>query len=145
MRKVRQGFQIIDGFRPSSGKLAQQRASLAQGIPYDPTGSLTCLLHEQAGGNLASALNVSEQRLSALLHDRTRIGRELHDSVLQALYAIGLTLAQTPRLEKGAPEAVPLFRGEAADQLNTLIQEIRRMILTMESDNVDPFRLVSEL
>jgi two-component system nitrate/nitrite sensor histidine kinase NarX len=65
--------------------------------------------------------------------------------VLQALYAIGLTLAQTPRLEKGVPEAVPLFRGEAADQLNTLIQEIRRMILTMESDNVDPFRLVSEL
>ena len=145
MRKVQRGLQIIDGFRQSSGKLAQQGASRAQGIPSDTRGSLTCLLREQVGDSLASALNVSEQRLSALLHDRTRIGRELHDSVLQALYAIGMTLAQTPRLEKGVPDAVPLFRGQASDQLNKLIQEIRRMILTMESDNIDPFRLVSEL
>ncbi|MEP6932870.1 MAG: sensor histidine kinase [Nitrospirota bacterium] len=145
MRKVRQGFQLIEGLRQSSSKLTQQCASRAQGIPSDPPGSLTCLQNEQAGCNLASVLNVSEQRLSALLHDRTRIGRELHDSVLQALYAIGLTLAQNPRLEKGSPESVPLFGGQATDQLNKLIQEIRRMILNMESDNVDPFRLVSEL
>ena len=145
MRKVRQGFQIIDGFRQSSSKPAQQRASFSQRTLYNTTGSLTGLQLEQAGGNLASALNVSEQRLSALLHDRTRIGRELHDSVLQALYAIGLTLAQTPRLETDAPESVPPFRGQAAYQLSKLIQETRRMILAMESDNVDPFRLVSEL
>ena len=40
---------------------------------------------------------------------------------------------------------MPLLCGQAADQLNKLIQEIRRMILTMESDNVAPFRLDSEL
>ena len=137
--KNRRGLQIIDGFRQSPEKPAQQRASLAQGISHDATESFSCLLGGQVGSSLASALKASEQRLSALLHDRSRIGRELHDSVLQALYAIGLSLAQTPELRKGAPQAVPLY------QLNKLIQEIRRMILSVESDSVDPFILVSEL
>ena len=141
----RHGFRILDGFRQSHGKPAQQPAFLAQGIHHDTTESLPCLLSEQVGSSLASALKASEQRLSVLLHDRSRIGRELHDSVLQALYAIGLSLAQSPELRRGAPQAVPLCRGQATDQLNKLIQDIRRMILTMESDSVDPFRLVSEL
>jgi two-component system NarL family sensor kinase len=143
--KDRRGFQIFDGFRQTPGKPAQQRASLAQGIPHDAAESFSCLLREQAGNSLASALKASEQRLSALLHDRNRIGRELHDSVLQALYAIGLSLAQSPEFRKGAPSAVPRSHGQATDQLNTLIQDIRRMILSVESDSVDPFRLVSEL
>jgi signal transduction histidine kinase len=145
LMKDRRGFQIIDGFRQSPGKPTQQRASLAQGIPYDTAESLPCLLSEQVGRSLASALKASERRLSALLHDRSRIGRELHDSVLQALYAIGLSLAQSPELRKGAPHVMPRSRDQAADQLNKLIQEIRQMILSVESDSVDPFRLVAEL
>ena len=143
--KDRREFQIVNGFRQSPGKPAQQRASLAQGILYDTTEPLPFLLREQIGSNLASALKASEQRLSALLHDRSRIGQELHDSVLQALYAIGLSLAQSPELRRGAPPALPRSHGQATDQLNKLIQDIRRMILSVQSDNIDPFRLVSEL
>ena len=143
--KDRRGLQILDGFRQSPGKQAQQPASRAQGISYDTAGPLPCLLREQVGSNLASALKASERRLSALLHDRSRIGRELHDSVLQALYAIGLSLAQSLELRRDTPPAVPDSHGQAIDQLNKLIQDIRRMILSMESDSVDPFRLVSEL
>lgn len=143
--KDRRGFQILDGFRQSPGKPAQQRASRAQGISYDRDPSFSWQPHEQVGSSLASALKSSEQRLSALLHDRSRIGRELHDSVLQALYAIGLSLAQSPEWRRGAPPAVPRSRDQAVDQLNTLIQDIRRMILSVESDRVDSFRLISEL
>lgn len=143
--KHRRGFQIIDGFRQSPGKLLQQRASLVQGIPRGTTESLSCLLSEQVRSSLASALKASERRLSALLHDRSRIGRELHDSVLQALYAIGLSLAQSLELRRSEPLALLRFQGQATDQLNKLIQVIRHMIRSMESDNVDPFRLVSEL
>ena len=143
--KDRREFQIINGFRQSPGKPAQQRASLAQGILYDTTEPLPFLLREQIGSNLASALKASEQRLSALLHDRSRIGQELHDSVLQALYAIAASLAQSPELRKAAPPALPRSHGQATDQLNKLIQDIRRMILSVESDSVKPFSLVSEI
>jgi signal transduction histidine kinase len=143
--KDRLRFQILDGFRQSPAKPAQQRASLAQGIHHDTTESFPYLLSGQVGSSLASALKASERRLSALLHDRSRIGRELHDSVLQALYAIELSLTQSPELRKGAPPAVLRSHGQATDQLNKLIQDIRRMILSVESDSVDPFRLVSEL
>jgi two-component system, NarL family, sensor histidine kinase DevS len=145
LMKDRREFQIIDGFRQSPGKSAQQHASLTKGIPYDAAESFSCLQSEQVGSSLASALKASEQRLSTLLYDRSRIGRELHDSVLQALYTIGLSLAQSPGLGREASQAVPRSRDRVADQLHTLIQDIRRMIVSVESDCVDPFRLVSEL
>jgi two-component system, NarL family, sensor kinase len=143
--KDRRGFQIFDGFLQSHGTRTQQRASLAQGIPYGTTESYSRLLSEQVRSSLAAALKASERRLSALLHDRSRIGRELHDSVLQALYAIGLSLAQSLELRRSEPPALLRSQGQATDQLNKLIQVIRRMILSVESDRVDPFRLVSEL
>ncbi|MEO6308396.1 MAG: sensor histidine kinase [Nitrospiraceae bacterium] len=143
--KDRQKFQIINGFLSVSGQPTQQPVSRAKGIPTGTAEAVSCLLRAQAENNLTAALTASERRLSALLHDRHRIGRELHDTVLQALYAIGLSLAQSPELRRGAPQAVPRSRNQAADQLHTLIQDIRRMILSMESDYVDPFRLVSEL
>lgn len=143
--KDQQKFQIIEGFRGSPGKQAQQRASFAQGISYNTPEPMSLLRSEQVGGSLGAALKASERRLSALLHDRSRIGRELHDSVLQALYAIGLTLEQSHELRRGVPQAGSHVRDQAADQLRRLIQDIRRMILSVESDRVDPFRLVFEL
>ena len=145
LMKDRRGFRIIDGYRQSPGKLAQQHAALAQGILHDTTEPFPCLLSEQVGSSLASALKESEQRLSALLHDRSRIGRELHDCVLQALYAIGLSLEETSGICRDTAQAMPLSRDQATEQINKLIQEIRRMIQSVESDSVDPFRLVSEL
>lgn len=143
--KDRQKFQIINGFRSVSGQPAQQPASRAKGISTGTAEAISCLLRAQAENNLTAALTASERRLSALLHDRRRIGRELHDTVLQALYAIGLSLAQSHELRKGAPQARQDTSDQATDQLHTLIQDIRRMILSVETDCVDPFRLVSEL
>src|SRR5262249_21896361 len=136
---------MLDGFRQFSVKPTQQRASLAQGISYDTTESLPFRPCEQSGSTLGSALKASEQRLSALLHDRSRIGRELHDSVLQALYAIAVNLAQSPELRRDTSPTLPGSHDHATDQLNKLIQDIRRMIMSVESDNIDPFRLVCEL
>lgn len=146
LMKDRRGFQIIDGFlHSSSGKPANQRAARAQGISTGTAEAIPCLLRGQVENNLTAALTASEQRLSALLYDRSRIGRELHGSVLQALYAIGLSLAQSHELSRGATQSGPHAHNQAANQLHKLIQDIRRLILSMESDCVDPFRLVSEL
>jgi two-component system NarL family sensor kinase len=143
--KDRQKFQIFDGFRNSSGKPSNQSASCAKEISTGTAEAISYLPRGQVENSLTAALTASERRLSALLHDRRRIGRELHDTVLQALHAIGLSLAQSHELGRGAPQAEPRARDQAADQLHTLIQDIRRMILSMESDSVDPIRLTSEL
>lgn len=143
--KSRREFQLIHGYRQSPDKPVQPRAALARESPYSTRESIPRLLREQVEDSLAEALTASEQRLSALLHDRSRIGRELHDSVLQALYAISLSLAQPVGLRRGASGATPHSRDPATDQLNRAIQDIRRMILRVESGGVDPFRLVNEL
>jgi signal transduction histidine kinase len=143
--KDRRGFQILDGFRQSPGKPAHQSAALGLKISQDRNPSCDCPLDEQVGNSLARALAASEQRLSDLLHDRGRIGRELHESVLQALYAISVTLEQAPDLRQGAAQIVASSHDQATNQLHTLIHNIRRMILRVESDNIVPFRLVIEL
>lgn len=94
-------------------------------------------------GELAAALRASEQRLSALLEDRGRIGRDLHDCVLQSLYAIGLSLEHSRRVTPN-PIARP-SGNQAIDQLNGLIQEIRRMIRGLEYGTLEKFDLPCEL
>jgi two-component system, NarL family, sensor kinase len=143
--KDRRGLQILEGFKSSSGQLQRQRGMSAHGMQTDGEASVTCLVREEIENSLVSGLQASEQRLSALLHDRSRIGRELHDSVLQALYAIKLTLEQTSGLHQGAPQGRPRTHNQAEDQLDTVIEDIQCMIASVESDPEDPFRLDSEL
>ena len=143
--KDRQKFELLDGFLGVPSRSMQQPASRAKGIPTDTVEAISCLLCGQLENSLTAALKASEQRLSALLHDRSRIGRELHDSVLQALYAIAVSLAQSPEAHRNVPSALPSSQGQATYQLNKVIRDIRRMVLSVESDNVDPFNLVSEL
>ncbi|MDO8358039.1 MAG: ATP-binding protein [Nitrospirota bacterium] len=143
--KNRRGLQILDGFRQSSGKRRAQETDLAREAFADNTDALRALLLGQVEDNLAFALKASEERLHALLHDRSRIGQELHESVLQALYTIRVSLAQPAALHNGAPSTGPHAHNQAANQLSLLIQNIERMIRSLESDRVDPFRLISEL
>jgi two-component system, NarL family, sensor kinase len=136
----------MDGFRHGTGTRVAPRTMCAPAMSTDEGESTACLLlKEEVGSSLVSGLKASEQRLSALLHDRGRIGRELHDSVLQALYAIRLTLEQHAELHPAGPEARPCTHNQAAGQLNTLIQDIRHLILSVESDPVESFGLISEL
>ena len=94
---------------------------------------------------LMTAFKSTESRLSNLLQDRTRISRDLHDCVLQSLYAIGLNI-ETARRTGNDQTA----EGREADdrmirQINQLIHEVRGMIRELESGSVQEFDLSSEL
>lgn len=69
---------------------------------------------------------------SAIVEERSRIGMDLHDGVIQAIYAVGLTLESArlllPEDENG--EAVTLIDG-AIDGLNDAIRDIRNFILDL--------------
>jgi signal transduction histidine kinase len=68
------------------------------------------------------------QRL-AMLEDRDRIGRELHDVVIQRLFAVGLGLQGTSRLVD-RPDVVTRL-DQAVDDLDATIKDIRRSIFAL--------------
>jgi signal transduction histidine kinase len=106
-----------------------------------PTG--TSIAARTRRDDLAAALRAMEQRLAALVENRRRLARDLHDCVLQSLYAIGLTIESTRRSNRHRLADRP---GELViGQLNRLIQEVRGMIRSLESGSVQEFDLLSEL
>jgi signal transduction histidine kinase len=66
----------------------------------------------------------------AVLEERERIGMDLHDGVIQSIYAVGLTLEYTRLLVKEEP-------GEAYDRLEQVIQALNETIGDIRSYILD--------
>lgn len=75
-----------------------------------------------------SHLREQQQRL-ALLEERQRIGMELHDGVIQSLYAVGMHLD----LMRTSGEIKPHHLGLAIDGLNQVIEDIRQYIMGLKT------------
>ncbi len=71
----------------------------------------------------------SQARL-AVFEDRDRIGRDLHDLVIQRLFAIGLSLDSATRMVD--PALAPRL-SDAVDGLDQTIKEVRRTIFDLPS------------
>lgn len=72
------------------------------------------------------------QRL-AVVEERERIGKDLHDGIIQSIYAVGLSLEDVPDLvedEGGLVDAVARI-DRAIDALNLVINDIRSYILRL--------------
>jgi len=72
------------------------------------------------------------QRL-AVVEERERIGKDLHDGIIQSIYAVGLSLEDVPELvedEGGRVDAVARI-DRAIDALNLVINDIRSYILRL--------------
>jgi signal transduction histidine kinase len=68
----------------------------------------------------------------ALIEDRERIARDLHDTVIQRLFATGMSLQGTARLVPREPDEA-IDRIEAAiDDLDTTVKHIRTAIFGLE-------------
>ncbi|QIY63579.2 GAF domain-containing sensor histidine kinase [Streptomyces sp. RPA4-2] len=91
-------------------------------------------LAEQFAAQAALALMMAEaqrdrERL-AVYEDRDRIARDLHDLVIQRLFATGMMLESAQRCS-GVPE-VREGVGKAVDELDVTIQEIRTAIFALQ-------------
>jgi signal transduction histidine kinase len=84
----------------------------------------------------AVAFEVAERRRDAerlvVFEDRDRIARDLHDLVIQRLFATGMQLESAARLVE-RPEAASKVR-RAVDDLDTTIREIRSTIYALQND-----------
>ena len=78
------------------------------------------------------ALHESEQRLSQLLEDRERISRDLHDNIIQTLYAIGLGLEESQRLIGEDSKTAVSNLSNAVKELNAVIRDVRSYIAWSE-------------
>ncbi|GAB4513805.1 MAG: hypothetical protein OHK0046_14980 [Anaerolineae bacterium] len=70
-----------------------------------------------------------QQRRLTTLEERQRIGMELHDGVIQSLYAIGMHLDLMRRTTRSQPADFEV----AIEGLNTVIEDIRSYIMNLKS------------
>jgi signal transduction histidine kinase len=69
-------------------------------------------------------------RILSVLDDRDRIARDLHDRVIQRVFAVGMSLEGATRLDELAPVLERV--NKAVDDLDTTINEIRTAIFELE-------------
>lgn len=72
-----------------------------------------------------AALQQSQTRLQRALHEREQLARNLHDNIIQSIYAIGFTLEDCQRLSREAPEEADQKLDEIIGELNRIIREVR--------------------
>lgn len=112
----------------------------AESPPYsDELVELIAAFTDQAA--LAMQLAVAQRRMRELdiLTDRDRIARDLHDHVIQRLFAIGLSLQGTvPRAQVAE---VRQRLSDAINDLQDVVEEIRTSIFDLHSGNGHSTRL----
>jgi signal transduction histidine kinase len=86
-------------------------------------------LAQQMGLALVAARGQQDRSRLALLEDRDRIARDMHDHVIQRLFATGLSLQSTSRLAEHPTVRDRL--NEAVDNLDAAIKDIRQTIFAL--------------
>ncbi|MEV2228105.1 GAF domain-containing protein [Streptomyces phaeochromogenes] len=108
-----------------------------------PYTSVEQLLATQFASQAALALVLADARQRrerlAVFEDRDRIARDLHDLVVQRLFATGMMLESTQRRtadEEQDPE-VHAMLGRAVEELRSTVQEVRTTIFALQQPPAD--------
>ncbi|XRQ12569.1 GAF domain-containing sensor histidine kinase [Actinomadura welshii] len=100
-----------------------------------PFNEATQRLLEAFAGQAAVALELGDRRRDterlALLEDRDRIAKDLHDTVIQRLFATAMTLMAVGKITQKREVAVRVQR--AVDDLDDTIRQIRSSIFALQT------------
>ncbi|MFI0961953.1 GAF domain-containing protein [Streptomyces sp. NPDC021080] len=126
--------------------------ALPRGRGDRPYTEVERLLATQFASQAALALVLADARhsreLLAVYEDRDRIARDLHDLVVQRLFATGMMLESTQRRNAahargdgeggdGGAEEVSAALGRAVDELEATVQEVRTAIFALQQPPAD--------
>ncbi|MFG1947118.1 GAF domain-containing protein [Nonomuraea sp. NPDC048826] len=118
-----------------SGQTVRGVLVLAKRSGRLPFSAADLRMLEAFAGQAAIALELAETRRHAerlgLLEDRDRIAKDLHDVVIQRLFAIAMTLMSTVRLVD-QPEASNRLQ-QAVNELDETIRQIRSTIFALQA------------
>jgi len=110
---------------------------LRGGPPFAPAaGDVIASFAAQAGVALELAARRSDAEQLSLYEDRDRIARDLHDLVIQRLYATGMSLEGTVPMIT-VPEVANRVRN-AVDAMDETIKDIRATIFALQARAEDP-------
>ncbi|MET9508875.1 GAF domain-containing protein [Streptomyces flavidovirens] len=109
-----------------------------------PYSAVDRLLASQFASQAALALVLADSRQDrerlAVFEDRDRIARDLHDLVVQRLFATEMMLESTRRRAASAtetPKDLDELLGAAVDELDSTIQEVRTAIFALQQPPAD--------
>lgn len=120
------------------GALAVYRHRGVEGFSPATVEVLTAFA-AQVGVVLALAEGANARHRVTLYEERERIARELHDVIVQRLYAAGMQLDRVRRRMRKRFAGTDASRlGEAIDQLDQTIEEIRGTVRSLRSPAPEP-------
>lgn len=103
----------------------------------------TFALH--AGIAIENARLLGQVQRLAVVDERDRISRDLHDSVIQMIYAVTLSLDDVPDLVSEAPAEARQRVDDAIDSLHGVIRDIRNFIFGLRPLLLDSGNLLDGL
>jgi signal transduction histidine kinase len=113
-----------------AGVLALGRREGSEGFGADREVIMAAAFAEQAALALELARAQSDRARLEVYEDRDRIARDLHDLVVQRLFAVGLSLRTMTK--RTLPEDEQLRRlDQAVDDLDATVKELRRSIFQL--------------
>jgi len=92
----------------------------------------TFALH--AGIAIENARLLEQVERLAIVDERERISRDLHDGIIQSIYAVGLSLEDVPELIGEDPDEVERRVEHAIDSLHLAIRDIRNFIFGLQPE-----------
>lgn len=107
--------------------------------------SLAIVQDVTARKSAEQALANRERDLRAALEEREQVSQDLHDGILQSLYAVGLSLDAASRLMDVSSRRARRELAGAISQLNRTLQEIRSFITGLSFDMLDVTRFTHAL
>jgi signal transduction histidine kinase/HAMP domain-containing protein len=93
-------------------------------------------LASQAAIAIERARLHEDMRRLERLEERDRIAADLHDGIIQAIYATGLGLEECRRLADAAPAAVAPKLDKAVERLNLVIRDVRNYVVGLQPERL---------
>jgi signal transduction histidine kinase len=98
-----------------------------------------------AGIAIENARLHEQLRGLTVMEERERIGRDIHDGIIQALYGIGLSLEDVPELMAEDDSEATARVERAIDQIHVAIRDLRTFVFGLRPELVESSTLVGGL